>query len=212
MKRALGKVPPRRRRNAEEARKRILDAAESALDEHGPDALRLQELAKRLGISHPTVLHHFGSREALVKAVVRRAFEALQDDVLQTLGRADLDEQEVSDLIEHIFQVLSGRGHARLLAWLLLSGTAHPSDAGDHLAKFAEAVHARRSAETPRGKPKPALEDSVFSVLALALVLFGDAVAGEALRASAGLAGDKKAELRFREWFTRLVVGHMDPS
>jgi AcrR family transcriptional regulator len=40
--------------------------------------LRLQDIAADVGISHPAVLHHFGSREALVHAVIQRAILSLQ--------------------------------------------------------------------------------------------------------------------------------------
>src|SRR5947199_358921 len=65
--------PPRQRRTADEARAEILDAAERILVETGPGAIRLQQVAELVGVSHPTVLHHFGTREALVAAVVERA-------------------------------------------------------------------------------------------------------------------------------------------
>ncbi|MGH7329781.1 MAG: TetR/AcrR family transcriptional regulator, partial [Polyangiaceae bacterium] len=60
------KAKPRRRLDAEAARKLILDATERRLVRVGPSGIRLQEVAKDAGVSHPTVLHHFGSRELLV--------------------------------------------------------------------------------------------------------------------------------------------------
>src|SRR6185295_17110146 len=66
-------APPRRRLRAEEAQRRILEAAEKQLMKVGPEGLRLTDLAQALGVSHPAILHHFGSREGLVAAVVRHA-------------------------------------------------------------------------------------------------------------------------------------------
>ena len=57
--------PPKKRRTADEARAAILDAAERILIETGPGAIRLQHVAELVGVSHPTVLHHFGTRDAL---------------------------------------------------------------------------------------------------------------------------------------------------
>ena len=57
------RAPKRRRLPADEAKTRILEAAQKRLTEGGPDAIRLQDLAADLGISHPAILHHFGSRE-----------------------------------------------------------------------------------------------------------------------------------------------------
>src|SRR5580700_10941169 len=68
---------PRKRRTGEEARTAILDAAERLLVVAGPAGIRLQEVARDVGVSHPTVLHHFGSREGLIEAVVVRALDSL---------------------------------------------------------------------------------------------------------------------------------------
>jgi len=58
---------------ADEARTRILTAAERKLAEVGPEQLRLTELAAELGISHQAILYHYGSREELVSAVLAHA-------------------------------------------------------------------------------------------------------------------------------------------
>ena len=74
---------PRRRRTADVARQEILEAAERRLAQSGPQGLRLQDVAADVGISHPAVLHHFGSREALVHAVIERAIVKLQEDLVR---------------------------------------------------------------------------------------------------------------------------------
>ena len=83
----------RRRLSSEDAREAILAATEKRLREVGPDALRLQEIASDVGLSHPTVLHHFGNREALVSAVVARAMLALETDLIacfKDIGPAEI--------------------------------------------------------------------------------------------------------------------------
>ena len=72
----------RRRRTAEEARHAILEAAQKRLAECGPEEIRLQDIASDLGISHPAILHHFGSREALMRELSRHAFESLNADLV----------------------------------------------------------------------------------------------------------------------------------
>jgi AcrR family transcriptional regulator len=66
------------RRTPEEARALILEAAEGTIAKTGPSGLRLQDVAKAAGVSHPTILHHFGSREGLVKALNLRTLEDLK--------------------------------------------------------------------------------------------------------------------------------------
>src|SRR5450432_3158548 len=76
-KRPVARAVTRRRRTSDEARAAILDAAERRLVSSGPAGIRLQEVAADVGVSHPTVLHHFGSREALVREVCERRFAAI---------------------------------------------------------------------------------------------------------------------------------------
>ncbi|MBL9019311.1 MAG: TetR/AcrR family transcriptional regulator, partial [Myxococcales bacterium] len=114
---------PRTRLSAEAARDAILDATEKCLLEVGPQGLRLQDIARDLGISHPTVLHHFGSREELVDAVATRAMTKLHAELIAAFQDLDVghDKHLAVRILERIDHVLRVRGHARLFAWLLLS-------------------------------------------------------------------------------------------
>ena len=102
------KSPPRRRRRtAAEARAEILDAAEARLREGGPEAMRLQEIAADVGISHPTILHHFQSRDGLVRALGLRITERLVNDLLEALADGPAEPQTADHLIEHVFTTLN---------------------------------------------------------------------------------------------------------
>ena len=79
--------PKRRRRTPEAARREILDAAGRRLKNDGPDGLRLQTIASDLGISHSSILHHFGSRDGLLDALSVDAFEVLERDLKSALGK-----------------------------------------------------------------------------------------------------------------------------
>ena len=195
------------RRSADEARELILDAAEAQLTRHGPDALRLVQLAEELGISHPAILHHFGSREGLVRAVVLRTAERLESQVFASLrGNLD-DEQNAVALLERVFRALTDEGHARLLVWLYLSGhTADPVGYGQKMRHIADAMHALRRVHKPDADP----EDTLFTVLLAGIALFGNAIAGAPLRASAGLGDDPGANGRFLAWMTRLLRAHLE--
>jgi TetR/AcrR family transcriptional regulator len=51
---------------------RILEAARGEFAQHGYSA-RLQDIAERAGLTHPTLLYHFGSKERLYAAVIEQA-------------------------------------------------------------------------------------------------------------------------------------------
>jgi AcrR family transcriptional regulator len=70
-------------------REQILDAALEVFSQHGDRGSSLQEIADRVGLSLPGLLHYFGSREELLLAVVERR------DVLDTESRTVKEETEV---------------------------------------------------------------------------------------------------------------------
>src|SRR4029077_14916484 len=103
---------PRRsrpRRTAEQAREEILACAERQLIANGPDALRLQDRAAEVGISHPAILHHFGTREGLVRAVVERAMLGIQADLIAALAEAQ--PPDGLGMLERIHRMLATGGH-----------------------------------------------------------------------------------------------------
>lgn len=204
-RRAAAPRPKRQRRSAEEAHEQILDAADRRLAEGGPSGIRLQEIAADVGVSHPTILHHFGSREGLVQAVVQRALAGLQGEIVRILSERTIDASEGAELVRLVAATLGDRGHARLMAWLSLEDRT-PKDAPQLLRGLAGTMHARRAVET--GLDVPA-EDTLFMVLLVSLALFGEGVLGDAMRRSAGLEGDAGAQARFHGWLARLIEQHL---
>jgi AcrR family transcriptional regulator len=191
----------RTRKTAEASRRAILEAAERQLGEVGPAGLRLQEVAREVGLSHPAILHHFGSREELLREVVRNATANLEAELVRVLAEAGRDEAPPAlETIEHAFHVLVQKGHARVLAWLLLSG--QDTEPAARIRMVAEAAHTHRLTHHADADP----EDTLFRTLLVALTLLGEAVAGPAMRKSAGLGDDPDAAARFRKWLAVFVV------
>lgn len=208
-------VPPRKRRTPEEARRVILDAAEKRLREGGPDALRLQDIARDAGMSHPTVLHHFESRDGLTQALEMRALDRLEHELLAVLESAPATEDTAQGIVERVFATLGDAGHARLLAWRALQ-VARPEDvrSEEHgLRKLVDLVHARRS-EYRRTHDMPAVprEDSEFTVRLTATAMLGDGIFGPFIDQMLGDRADPEVRRRFRTWFARLLLQHLTQS
>ena len=53
-------------------REMILDAASALFVERGYDGASLRDISRRVGISHPGMLHHFSSKDVLLGAVIDR--------------------------------------------------------------------------------------------------------------------------------------------
>jgi AcrR family transcriptional regulator len=203
---------PRRRRTADAARREILQAAERRLQQSGPMGLRLQDVAADVGISHPAVLHHFGSREGLVSAVIEQAIISLQEDLVRSLSATQVGEApDAVALFERVFETLFERGHARLMAWLLLSGyDPFNETARLNWAEIGRVTHSIRLERAKGHRNKPSYEDTLFAIVLSALALFGQAIAGKATFRVAGVDPDPRSERRFREWLAGMLTKHMD--
>lgn len=65
---------------------RLLAAAEAEFAAAGFAAARLADVAARAGITRPSLLYHFATKEALYAAVVERAFGRIREAVLPLLA------------------------------------------------------------------------------------------------------------------------------
>jgi AcrR family transcriptional regulator len=135
---------PKRRTAKEPAgsmRQAILAAAERIVSRRGEDALSIRELCARVGVTAPTVYHHFGDKDGLLAEVVDACF-------------AEFDQALVAGPIPSDPVAALSWGLDRYVAY----GVAHPA--------HYRLLFARR-----RKKPTPAairsygkLEDSVRAI------------------------------------------------
>ena len=202
----MASAPKRIRRTAEDARRLILDAAEARLAQTGPAGIRLQDLAADLGISHPVILHHFGSREGLIRALTQRALVELKDKLLLALQAAHVQTETV---LAEVFNTFRG-GLAQRLAWLAVSGVEHDHDQHDAVTlEIIRTVHQRRQAAAAPGVIIDE-EDTKSMVYLVTATAFGDAIFGAQLRRRAGLPEGAAAGSAFELWFAGLLGRHLD--
>ncbi len=194
-----------------DARERILTIAGRMLQQVGPDGLRLQEIAREVGVSHPAILHHFGSREGLVHAVVERAGTALEADIVTSFAAGEA-EKDPAALVERVFRTFYGNGHARLIAWLSLSGVSQ-DHATSKLGEIAQIVHAiRKRKHEEAGLRCPPFEDSANVVMLSCFAMLGDAICGQAVRAATNPAKKDPTGERFRRWLAERLVERLETS
>jgi AcrR family transcriptional regulator len=203
------RAKPRRRLDAEAARALILDAAEKRLVTVGPSGIRLQEVAADAGVSHPTVLHHFGSRELLVKAVVTRSMHAINASIIEAMQASSGDDAKIEAMIENVAAALEKTGHGRVILWLTLEGQRFEGT-GVQLSDVVDATHALRLAHKTKGSPRPTRDDTARTVVLAALALVGGSVLAPVLLENAGLGKGAGAGTQFRKWLTRLLIDHLE--
>src|SRR5207302_7986018 len=133
----------RLRRTPEEARRLILETAQALIARTGPEGLRLQDIAAAAGISHSLILHHFGSREGLVRALTRQAAVELRDKLVAAMASGEYSVEEQLDRVFDAFR----DGLVQRLAWL---ATVEPGGGAERtqmiLRDIADGVQARRVA------------------------------------------------------------------
>ncbi len=171
----------------------------------GPAGIRLQEVAADVGVSHPTVLHHFGSREALVQEVCERRYAALRSDVIAAIEASAGGVEQLSAVLESVYATFVKHGHGRAVFWLALEGLLQNGDQR-HMRDIGLAVHALR--ERMHRGPAP-LEDTQHVVALAAFALLAQSVMGDKTLHDVGLGASKAAGARFRSWLARLLSDHL---
>jgi TetR/AcrR family transcriptional regulator len=78
---------------------RILEAARGEFAQHGY-AARLQDIAERAGLTHPTLLYHFKSKERLYAAVIEQAMLDWAAMTSRAVSAAPVGFDRVAALVE----------------------------------------------------------------------------------------------------------------
>ena len=180
-------TPLRRRLPPEESREAALDAAQTLLVESGPQAVTLKAVSARIGRTHATLLHHFGSAFGLQQALIARMADiitgSIREAVLRQRGRPDPNPQEVVDLA---FDAFNDGGAGALASWMILSGN---EDALDPILTAIHDLVDELAADHRDAKP---IEDETLTLVLMAL---GDALLGGPLARALGVPRDRAREL-----------------
>ncbi len=178
------------RRNPDDAKALILDAAEKVFSEKGPDAAGLKDVAMKAGISHALITYYFGTYDQLVIAVLER--------------RANRGKEMAAALVQHsppgpeavmqfFIGYLTDPLQVRLITWALLTGKDDALIPLSHgaLKPIMEGIGQRRRAQLGRKIDAKQLELDITVALAagfgfaLGRELFGRALGRPPLAADA---------------------------
>src|SRR3954469_19676231 len=85
----MQRVPP-----STTTRETLLEAALRLLEERGPGALRIRDVADAVGKSTMGVYTHFGSKQGLLEQLYLHGFSRLEDE-LETVPSADKSQEEL---------------------------------------------------------------------------------------------------------------------
>lgn len=186
---------PRKRRTPEEARSVILDAAEARLQKLGLEGLNVVGVAEDAGLSHASVIHHFGNTAGMRQALEERMTQALLSDLVGAL-KSDTQPQKI---LAAVFHAMVGGGHAKLLAWRALndSDSELPDEAVQRL--FKELI--RRTGERFGQQDATLIRNNLLLIASSAI---GLGISGNALPALLGV--DEIDNNEFADWLAHLLL------
>lgn len=178
----------RLRRTPDEAKALIMDVAAERLRRLGLDGLNISGVAEAAGISHATVIHHFGSTGAMREALLRKMTGDLLSDVMEALQY----QQSPDKVLERLFGTLSRDGHGKLLAWLALDSQLAGFDAttstGDLFKNIIDSIASEGGNRT----------NAKYQVYLVAIAALGLGICGEVLAKLVGLS--EKEAGQFPSW------------
>ncbi len=160
----------RRRLSPGESREAALDAARALLLEQGPQRITLKAVAGRIGRTHATLLHHFGSAQGLQKALIARMATDITGTIRAAVLRTRAEGRDLEEVVDLTFDAFDGGGAGALASWMILSGDQ------DALDPILGAIHdlVDELAEEHDAEQRPIHE----MTLQLVLMALGDALLG----------------------------------
>jgi AcrR family transcriptional regulator len=118
---------PRYHRRKEERPQEITEAALTAFAENGYAATRIDEVAKRAGVSKGLLYLYFKTKEELFKAVVRSFVIPKIDALTASLAATDLSAEEVlRGPLRDFMKSLPGSPVGTLMRLMISEGPKHP--------------------------------------------------------------------------------------
>ena len=154
-------------------RETILAAAEKILARGGEGALSIRELCARVGVTAPTIYHHFGDKDGLVAEVVDACFAEFDHALADGPVPADPVEALAWGLERYVAYGVAHPAHYRLLFDRRLRRPT-PSSVASYarLERSIRAIEAAGRLAMPVEEAAPAVWAAVHGVTMLAIAGF----------------------------------------
>jgi len=118
---------PRYQRRKEDRPQEITEAALEAFAEKGYAATRVEEVAKRAGVSKGLMYLYFKTKEELFKAVVKSVVVRRVDQLIGTVESTDLSSEDfIRGPLSSFLKQLPGSPVAIVIRLLISEGPRHP--------------------------------------------------------------------------------------
>lgn len=204
---ARKRAPSKRaRRSPDEAREAILAAARARLLRLGLEGLKITDVAREAGMSHATLLHHFGSSDGMRHALVERMAGALLGEFIGLIDAGEPDPSTLGELFTRLFAALSDHRHAQLFAWFALTSLDRPEALANAAVETRPLVSALLERMARQGAEfEHTLQLPRFIVLLVVTSAIGLGVAGPWLKRVQLLTGNNEVG-QFAQWFAEFLL------
>lgn len=94
---------------SERTKRQLIEAAEALMARHGVDGVSMRQIGQAVGAANPHVVgYHFGSKDALVAAVILHRLPEIEHDRRQQLERLgqSVEEAPTDELVRILFRPL----------------------------------------------------------------------------------------------------------
>ena len=163
-------------------RERILDAALVSFGTRGYDVTSLDTLAAGIDVRKQTILHHFGSKDRLLDAVIDRSSAELADALERALSKAGPGFERVEALVRATFRLAARRPELLgLMREVSRLGPPAATRMTDALEPLVERARSFLTAEMAAGAMRQ--QDPRLLLLSAYSTVIGVATEAEVLRA-----------------------------
>src|SRR3954462_11865462 len=189
---------------------RIREAAGGELALRGFAAARLQDIAERAGLTHPTLLYHFGTKERLYAAVIEQAMEDWAAVTSVAVVRAPRGFARVAALIDAGLEFFASH-HDFVVIWrreAIEGGGRLEQAIAEHMRPFFDraVVYLRAEVQAGRLRAHDPIE-LMQLVYGAVMTYFSDAGFRVRLLGEDPLAGSE----RFRDALTAMLRDALAP-
>ena len=100
-----------------DTRERVLQAAQALFAERGYRGTSLRDIAKRIGVKAPSLLHHFPSKQQLYLAVLDQMFESLENAANGIAWKHDSRQERMRQAVGHTVDFIAGHPDFVRIMW-----------------------------------------------------------------------------------------------
>ena len=190
---------------------RILEAARGEFAQHGY-AARLQDIAERAGLTHPTLLYHFKSKEKLYAAVIEQAMLDWAAMTSAAVSAAPVGFDRVAALVAAGMEFFATH-HDFVVIWrreAIEGGGRLEVAMAEHMRPFLQRAVAFLEGEVEAGRLRPHDPEELMQLVYGAVsTYFSDAGFRARLSGIDPMTAESRA--RFREALTGMLRDALAP-